>query len=683
MNFSPLLNFFKKLAANAWKKFRAMSPLKAIFFVFQLVILIILIFFVSVLGFFVYYAKDLPRPEKFTERPFVESTKIYDRTGKVVLYELYGEEKRQTVPLSEIPANLKNAVIAVEDAKFYQHHGIDIMGIFRSINKDIKLRTLSYGGSTISQQLIRATFLTTQKTAQRKIREIILTLELERRYNKDQILEWYLNQIPFGPNLYGVEVASQAYFSKSAKDLSLGESAILAAMIQSPSYYYFYKEDLKERYDYVLDRMAAENYIAQTDADAAKGDEPQFNQAITGIKAPHFVFYVQSYLEETYGKDYLQRGGLKVYTTLDWDYQQIAEKSVAEGVKNNAKIRAHNAALVALDPKMGEILAMVGSADWFGEPYPEGCDPGVNCLFDPKVNVATSRPGRQPGSSFKPFVYATAFSKGYSDQYVVIDEPTNFGIWGGKPYEPRNYDGLFRGPVTLRQALAQSLNIPSVKVLAYLAGQEDSINTARKFGITTLDKPASNYGLAIVLGGGEVRLLDMVSAYGVFAADGMKTTPTAILKIEDANGNIIEDNSHRASRLIFDQEAIRVLNDILSDNVARTPLFGSHSLLYFPNYQVAVKTGTTNNYRDGWCIGYTPSIVVGVWAGNSDNTPINKEPGVMVSAPIWHDFLAQVLPKYPTEFFVKPASMAAPASTSTSASETSTPATSDTTTMGQ
>jgi len=621
-------------------------------------VLLVAFLFIAFLGTatFVFYAKDLPRPEKFTEREFVESTKIYDRTGKVLLYELYGEEKREIVPLSEISDNLKHAVIATEDANFYSHNGIDFTGILRALKLDWNNGSLAYGGSTISQQLIRSTFLSTEKSAERKVREIILTMELERKYSKDQILEWYLNQIPLGVNIYGAEAAAKTYFNKPAKDLGLAESACIAAIIKAPSYYSPFGNHLDKllgRKDYALDRMAAENYISKEDAEKAKKEELKFAEFSQGIKAPHFVLYVQQYLMEKYGETSLQEGGFKVYTTLDWDMEQNAEnllESNAERIKN---YNAHNAAIVAIDPKTGEILAMAGSIDWFGKSYPEGCSPGRNCLFEPKVNVATYGLGRQPGSAFKPFAYLTAFQKGYGSDYVVVDEPTDFGVWGGEHYTPQNYDGLFRGPVALRQALAQSLNIPAIKVLLYLSGLDDTMATAKKAGITTLDNPGFFPGPSMVLGGAEVKLLDITSAYGVFANDGWRIPPSAILKIEDSEGNIVEENN-KFPRKVFDSEAVRILNDVLSDNDARTPMFGANSSLYIPGYQVAAKTGTTNNYKDAWAIGYTPNLAVGVWAGNNNNTAMSNKSSVTISGPIWKSFMLQALPKLSKESFPAP-----------------------------
>jgi len=628
--------------------------IKLIFRILGIGIACVFLFLIFCLGVFIYYAKDLPRPEKFLERISSQSTKIYDRTGQILLYELYGDEKREIIPLGEVSDYMKEAVISAEDANFYNHFGIDPSGILRAIKLDLALKKPTFGGSTISQQLIRSTFLTNEKSAGRKIREIILTLELERRYSKDQILEWYLNQVPFGPNIYGVQSAAKTYFNKPAKDLDAAESALLAAIIKSPSYYNPYNtknnDELFGRKDYVLSRMAQEHYLTTEEAEQSKKEELKFSPVLSPIKAPHFVFYVQNYLEEKYGQNFLEKGGLKVYTTLDWDIQTEAEKDVLAGVQNNKKYNAYNAALVSINPKTGEILAMVGSANWFGEQYPKDCTSGKDCLFDPKVNVATYNIGRQPGSSIKPFIYATAFQKGYSDQYVVVDEETNFGVWGGKEYIPQNYDGKFRGPVTLRSALAQSLNIPSIKVLLQLAGIANSLDNARKFGITTLNQPNSYYGPSIVLGGGEVKLIDMVSAYGVFATEGFRIPPCSVLKIEDSNGNIIEENKNNLKRVLDSKSALTVTS-VLSDNDARAPMFGVNSRLYFPDRQVAVKTGTTNNYRDGWIIGYTPSLVTGVWVGNNDNEAMAKEPGTVLAGPIWRAFLDKVLPKFPQETF--------------------------------
>ncbi len=599
------------------------------------------IFSLFSLALFFYYAKDLPRPEKFSERQIALPTKIYDRTGEVLLYTIFGEEKREIIPLEEMSEDLKMAVIAAEDANFYHHFGIDLRAIFRSFLIDLKLKKPVQGGSTIPQQLIRSTFLTPEKTIKRKIREIILTLELDRRYSKDQILEWYLNQVPFGSNAYGVEAASQTFFSKKAKDITLVEAAVLASLIRSPSYlspYGEHKNELLRRKNYVLDRMVQEGYLSQKEAEAAKKEEIKFQKPSTPIEAPHFILYLRKLLIKKYGEDFLKRKGLKVFTTLDIGLQKEAEKIVKKWGERNKNLGAHNTALVAINPQNGEVLALIGSLDYFADSYPPNCSPGRNCAFEPEFDVATLGQ-RQPGSAFKPFVYATAFKKGYSDQYIVIDEKTNFGVWGGKPYIPQNYDGKFRGPVTLREALAQSLNVPSVKTLVYLAGIKESVETAKDLGITSL-KDASFYGPSLVLGGGEVNLLEMVSAYSVFAAGGLRNQPRFILKIEDNQGKIIEQEKNNPKRVISSKVA-NLINDILADNEARTPMFGPNSTLNLKG--VSVKTGTTQYFNDAWTIGYNSKIVTGVWAGNNDNSPSYRQPGLVLAAPIWREFMEKAI----------------------------------------
>jgi penicillin-binding protein 1A len=644
------------------------------------------IFAVSIV--FIFYAKDLPRPEKFTEKQFVQSTKIYDRTGQVLLYEIYGEEKRTLVGLDQIPEHLKQAVIATEDANFYNHFGIDLQGILRSVLINLQLQEPVYGGSTIPQQLIRSTFFSTEKTIERKTREIVLALELDRRYSKDQILEWYLNQVPFGSNCYGVEAASQTFFDKPVSEISTAEAAILASLIKAPSYlspYGSHKDELLVRKDYVLDKMTEAGFLTKEQTEEAKKEELEFTEKPIQIKAPYFTLWVKQQLIEKYGEngeEFLRKEGLRVYTSLDWELQEAAETAARQGIEWNKNYNAHNAGLVAISPKTGEVLALtVGNGDYYASPYPEGCTPGDDCMFDPKFNVVIgteSNPGRQPGSAFKPFVYATAFKQGYTSTTTVSDEKTNFGVWGeNEEYLPQNYDQKFRGMVSLREGLAQSLNIPSIKTLflagtdslveklttndftgkeeTFVKGLERSIKTAKDMGITTLNQPLSSYGPSIVLGGGEVKLLDITSAYGVFAAEGLRVSPVIILKIEDQQGNVIEENKKSAKR-VLEKETARMINDILSDNEARTPMFGPRSNLYFQDFQVAAKTGTTQNYKDAWTVGYTPSISVGVWAGNNDNTPMAKKPAVVIAGSIFHNFMEKALLKYPKENFNPPSS---------------------------
>jgi penicillin-binding protein 1A len=647
----PKRKFYRK----SYKKRRAKT--RGLGLLFKLFLFSSLFFIAAVTFVFLYFAKDFPRPELFAERQLAQSTKIYDRTGNTLLYEIYGEEKRTWMPLELIPEHMKQAVIATEDSNFYTHFGIDLGGIMRSIIADLKIGQPVYGGSTINQQLIRSTFLTLEKTAQRKIREIILSIELNRRYSKDKILEWYLNQVPFGQNAYGVEAAAQTYFKKSVSDIDVSEAAVLASLIRAPSYLSPYgenKQELLYRKDYVLRRMNDESFITNEQSEEYQGQEIIFSDTPVEIKAPYFTLWIKQQLEEKYGPEFLRTKGWNIYTSLDWTIQEIAEQTVKEGVERNRPHNANNAGLIAVNPKNGEILAMtVGIGDYYADSYPEGCISGVDCLFDPKFNVVIgtrNNPGRQPGSAFKPFVYATAFKKGFHDRFTVVDEPTNFGLWGDEEYEPQNYDGLFRGEVTLRESLAQSLNVPSVKVLLNLAGIDDSIKTAEDMGINTLNPP---FGPSIVLGGWEVRLIEITSAYGVFANDGVGAQPISILKIEDSSGILIYENK-KSPRRILESNVARLINDILSDNDARAPLFGYYSALYFENYDTAAKTGTTQDYRDAWTVGYAPSIVAGVWTGNNNNEPMAKKPGILLSSPIWRDFMEKVIVKFPKEDFIEP-----------------------------
>jgi len=635
-----------------------------IIFVFAAVTLSIFVFF--------YYSRQLPDPNAWQDRKIIQSTKIYDREGKNLLYEIHGEEKRTVIPFNEIPQIVKEATVAAEDAEFYSHSGINIRGIIRAIWADIKGGTLAEGGSSITQQLIKNAYLSPERTLSRKIKELILSIALERRYSKDEILNFYLNQIPYGLNSYGIEAAAQTYFNKPTKELALTEVVYLVAMPKAPSYYSPYGnhgEELKSRANHILSRMRELKYISDNDYNNALETTVNFVGQKTGITAPHFVFFIRDYLNEKYGEDFVEKGGLKVTTTLNLDLQKIAERVVEDGTKRNEIYNAKNAALVAIDPKTGQILAMVGSKNyWATKSEPEGCEPGKNCQFEPNVNIATRL--RQPGSSFKPFVYAAAINNGYTPDTVIWDIPTEFNplcSWDGIAesgidqqtcYSPQNYDGRFRGPVTLKQALANSINVPSVKVL-YLAGINNSINMAENLGITTL-KDRSRYGLSLVLGAAEVKLLDIVSAFGVFSQEGVKRETIGILKVEDGNGRILEEYKDQGQKVLSEQVA-REINDILSDNNARAPVFGLHSPLLLGDRPAAAKTGTSQDpndetkAKDAWVIGYTPSLVAGVWTGNNDNTPIEKGgAGVAAAGPIWHDFMAQALKDAPIETFNKP-----------------------------
>ncbi len=593
------------------------------------------------LSLFLFFARDLPRPERYTDRPTAEPTKIYDRDGKNTLYVIHGEEKREVIDIEEVPDHFINTLLTAEDSNFYEHIGIDFQGILRSILLNFQAGRTIAGGSTISQQFVRSALLTPERKVMRKIREIILTLELERRYSKEEILEFYLNQIPFGSNAYGIESAAQIYFNKSSTELTLAESATLVSLIPAPSYLSPYGNNLEEllrRKNRLLERMHLSDLITAEELEEAKEEELVFHQPKDYLRAPHFVMYVKEILETKYGDDFLEEEGFSVYTTIDFELQKKAENVIKERMNSLRNHGAYNAAMVVIDPKTGDILAMVGSADYFQEPLPSGCRPGVDCKFDPFTNVTTRN--RQPGSAFKPFVYATAFENGYSGENVVVDEMTNFGT-PSNPYIPRNYDGLFRGEVTLREALAQSLNVPSVKVLKDFAGLRKSVENARKFGINLAYSP-DFYGLPLVLGGGDVKLLEMTSAYGIFATEGYRNTPVFISKIIDKDNNIIEKNTN-TSRRVLQPSVAKEITSILQDNESRAPVFGWNSPLYFPFHEVAVKTGSTQNFRDAWTIGYTKDIVVGVWVGNNDNSSMINAPGVTTAAPLWRSFIESTL----------------------------------------
>ncbi len=596
------------------------------------------------LVYLVILAKTLPDPETFDARQINQSTKIYDRTGEFLLYEVFGEEKRTVILFTDIPDFVKTATLSIEDEDFYNHQAINLRGIARAFVANLKHGRVVQGGSTITQQLAKNVFLTPERTLNRKFKELILSFQLEKKYTKDKILDLYLNQIPYGSNAYGIEAAAQTFFNKPAKELTLSEGAILASMPKAPSYYSPYGanvDDLINRKDIVLEKMYSLGYIGEQTKIAAQKEEIKFAPPLQGIKAPHFVITVQDYLKSKYGEDFVRTAGLKITTTLDWDLQQLAEKAVSEGAQRNTELyEGKNAALVAQDATTGQILALVGSKDYF------------DIDNDGNFNVATQGL-RQPGSAIKPFAYITAFKKGYTPNTIVFDLETDFDTTKEKPYVPQNFDETFRGPINLRNALAQSINVPSVKVL-YLAGVGSTLKTAEDFGITTLTEK-SRYGLSLALGGGEVKLIELVGAYSVFAQDGVKHNQSLILEVKDNKGEILEKYEDKAVRVISNQYT-RLINDILSDQEARRPLFhGSFGLTVFPGHEVALKTGTTNDYRDAWAMGYTPSLVVGVWAGNNDNTPMQRKGGsILAAVPIWNQFMSEALKKQPSETFSSP-----------------------------
>lgn len=604
------------------------------------------------LGFLWLSTLTLPNIESFNERRVGVSTKIYDKTGKIVLFDLNQNTRRTVVKNEEISQYIKDATIAIEDAGFYEHNGIEPTSIVRAVIVNILSMDYKQGGSTITQQVVKNSLLSTDKKISRKVKEWFLATNLERIMTKDEILNIYLNENPYGSNIYGVEEAAQAFFGKTAMDVTVAEAAYLAALPQAPTFYSPYGSNvdrLEERKNLVLSRMNELGMITNEVYEQAQAEKVTFApQQYVSIKAPHFVMYIREYLEDTYGSEALATMGLNVITTLDFELQQKAEEIVKRyALENEQKFNAENAGMVVLDPKTGDILAMVGSRDYFDSD------------IDGNFNITTAR--RQPGSTFKPFVYAQAFMKGYEPETLVFDLRTEFStacnpdstpkFSGANCYAPENYDFNYVGPISLRNALAQSKNIPAVKTL-YLAGQRDSLQLARDMGLTTLDQ-SRDYGLTLVLGGGEVRLLDLASAYGVFAHNGIKKETTGIIKITDRHDRIVEEHEETETRVLPEEVALKI-NDILSDNNARTPAFGANSALYFPGRDVAAKTGTTNDYRDAWIVGYTPNIVVGAWAGNNDNSAMEKRVAGMIVAPMWNAFMKEVLETLPEEDFTRP-----------------------------
>lgn len=600
---------------------------------------------------FAWYGRDLPDPNALLERQVAQSTKIFDRTGTVLLYEIHGDEKRTLVKIEDIPDTLKWATISVEDKAFYTHHGIYWQGLVRAFLKGILTGQKIKGTSTLTQQFVKNALLTNERSLARKIKEFVLAIQIERRYTKDQILQLYLNEIPYGSTMYGIESAAQGYFGKRAKDLTLDESALLAALPQAPDLYSPYgtgsrgdnRPALIARQHLILDLMAEQGYITKDAAAEAKKIDTlkKLIPKTSGeIKAPHFVTYVRSQLVDKYGQQTVEQGGLKVTTSLDWNLQQIGENAVATGVAAlGTKYLFTNAALVSLDPRTGEIVAMVGSKDFYDQEH------------DGQVNVVL-RP-RQPGSSFKPIVYAAAFLKGFTPEMTLWDVNTVFKT-DFKDYAPKNYDLKEHGPVSARMALQGSLNIPAVKML-YMVGVGRVLDFAEQLGYTTLSD-RSRFSLSLVLGGGEVTLLEHAHAYAAFADEGKQAPIVSILKVEDAKGNTLEEWKPLDAPQLFDRNAALTISDVLSDNASRAYIFGARNYLTLPDRPVAVKTGTTNNNHDAWTMGYTPSLVTGVWVGNNNNDEMKHgADGSIVAAPIWQSFMKRAVASMPVEQFTKPA----------------------------
>ena len=620
---------------------------------------ILILFSLGVIGFALLVmwlaTIELPDFNNFENRNIINSTKIYDRTGKIVLYNIHDNVRRTAVDIKDISPYIKQATISIEDAHFYEHYGFRPTSFMRAVLANTLSGGYSQGGSTIDQQVVKNALLTREKTISRKMKEIVLSIKLDRELSKETILQIYLNESPYGGTIYGVEEASLTYFNKKAKDVTLTEAAYLAALPQAPTFYSPYgkhREDLEKRKNLVLQRMYELGYITLDQKNFSQKESVSFQKDLSNTgKALHFVMYIREYLEEKYGVDVVQNGGLKVITTIDYDLQESFEKIVKDGAtENEKKFKAKNSALVAIDPKTGQILSMVGSRDFFDTEIPG------------QFNIATAQ--RQPGSSFKPIVYAAAMKTGYTPETVLFDVPTQFSTLCdayGKPinpkndpsicYMPENYDGLFRGPVTLREALAQSLNIPAVKLL-YLTGLTNAISLAQAMGLSTINDP-TRYGLSLVLGGGEVTLLELTNAYGVFADNGIYHKQQGILEVRDRDDSILEKFSLSETE-VLPEPVTTLISSMLSDNVARTPSYGAASALYFKDRPVAVKTGTTNDYKDVWVVGYTPSLVIGMWAGNNDNTPINKKTAGFVLAPVWRKAMDRGVTNTQVEYFPDP-----------------------------
>ncbi len=625
----------------------------------------------SAMSIYNFYAKDLPAPGeivKQTQQQF-KTTRIYDRTGQVVLYEIFDPQggNRTVVPLDRMPQYLKNATVALEDRNFWTNPGIDLYGMARAAYTTIRGDQIQ-GASTITQQLVKNVLIPPNErtlrdpynpaTYARKLKEIILSNEISRRYDKKQILEWYLNGNYYGNVAYGVEAAAEAYFGKHVEDLDLPESATLAAIPQYPSLNPIDNPQAAvERRNIVLDQMFLQGYISQQEVIAAKSAKMKVTPKRFDIRAPHFVFYVRRLLEEKYGPEMLYTGGLRVYTTLDYGIQQTAEQVARDQVAKlqATKSNVTNASVVVIRPNTGEIVAMVGSVDYF------------NRDIDGQVNVSISP--RQPGSSFKVFNYLTAFAQGYTAASMLMDVRTVFDDPGNPPYVPENYDRKYHGPVRLRTALASSFNIPAVKLIS-LVGAKNVVNTAHRMGINTLNR--ESYGLALTLGGGETTLLDMTYANSVLANQGLMAgvpvnpqqlkpgyrtlDPAAILKIVDSEGKTLYEFGKPDTQRVVTPQLSYLMSDVLADNTARAPGFGSNSVLRLTR-PAAVKTGTTSDWRDNWTIGYTPDYAVGVWVGNSDNAEMEHISGVTGAGPIWHDIMEKIHQGVPVHPFAEPPGM--------------------------
>jgi penicillin-binding protein 1C len=581
-------------------------------------------------------SRNLPSLEELTTRQVAQSTKIYDRTGTHLLYETYGDQKRTVVPLDKIATFAQKATISIEDKDFYQHHGIRVQSIIRAeFNNLIGRKTGAGGASTLTQQLVKNALVGNERSLLRKIKEALLALELEKHYTKDQILTMYLNEISYGSTNYGIESAAHSYFNKTAAELTLAESAALAAMLPQPSYYLRNMDALRSRRDTVLRLMQGQGYITEQEKTDAQKVELKFDRALGIANAPHFVVYVQRLLNDQFGERVVDTSGFKVITTLDFDKQLAAQKIVKENGDTFAKnYNANNAALVAIDPKNGQILAHVGSRDFYNK--------DINGQFD-----VISDGRRQPGSSLKPLVYLAAFERGFTPNTVLYDVKTDFNLSSStKSFAPKNANGKEYGLITMRSALQGSLNIPAVKTM-YLVGYQDTIDFVKRFGYTTF---TGDFGLSLVLGGGEVNPLEHTAAYATLANSGLRNPTTAILRIENDKGETVFQWQTSTPQVAVSKDLASTISNILSDNQARAYIFGLKNNLTLPDRPVAVKTGTTQNNADAWTVGYVPSLATGVWVGNTDNTP-TKAGGEKLAGLIWNQFMRAAVSGTPVEKF--------------------------------
>lgn len=597
-------------------------------------------------------AKDLPSPNKLKTRDVELSTKIFDRNGEL-LYDIYGDQNRTLVTLDKVPKDLQHATLAIEDKNFYKHEGFDFLGIGRAFMNVVINRDFSGGGgSTLTQQLVKNALLSNEQTFIRKFKELILALLIEQKYTKDEILQMYLNEVPYGGTAAGIEAASYTYFGKSVKDLTLVESAVLSGLPQKPTTYSPFGSNPDAyitRTKDVLRRMREDGYITKDQEEQAKNEIEglKFAQQGGNIRAPHFVMYVREELVKRFGEKTVLTGGLQVTTSLDLKVQDKVQEAVTKELSKPEyqRLKVGNGAAVVQDPKTGEVLAMVGSMDYF------------NTEKDGNYNVATAL--RQPGSSIKPINYVTGFKKGYTPATMFIDKETEFSNGEGQPpYKPRNYDSKFHGPVQIRYALGNSYNLPAVKML-YTNGVKEMLTTAKDMGINTLTDE-SRYGLSLTLGGGEVKLLELTNAYSVFANGGVRVDPVSILRVVSAQGKVLEEYKQTKGRQVLAPEHAYLINDILSDQSAKYDAFGvgaATNILGVKGHKVAAKTGTTDDIKDNWTMGYTASYTVGVWTGNNDGTPMASGlvSGITGAAPIWHSIMVEVLKDKKLEEFTKPA----------------------------